>query len=212
MNLINPKDTNDSNLTSLMKLYKDTFASEHLLSQILEYLNKAPEEISEQLKSFYAPNSLNFIQNKALNAALFHYLDLRRNSDELADEAPESYDQIFFRTLFYLKEMDIIQILPTITGDSSIYLRMYTFSNYEIHLEVFADYDETDEEDVEAIGSLYNNKDELILNYSGTLEKVIQKLKEFLKKPGKTKVSSIDDWDWISGPYTSKPSTTTTTV
>ena len=212
MDLIHARDTNDSSIIFLMKLHKDTFSTEQLFSQILQYLQKDLDEISDQIKSFYAPNSLILIQNRALNAALFRYLDLRESPDEFPDEAPENYDQIFFRTLYYLKEINIIQILPTITGDSSIYLRMYTFNNYEIHLEVFADYDETVEEDVEAISSLYNNKDELILNYSGTLEKVIQKLKEFLNNPGSHQVSSLDDLDRISGQHTSKPSSTTTTV
>lgn len=203
--IIKPGNSNNISLEILNEQQKETFPAEEP-----GYFEKNSNKDQEYLKTTHSSNSLLLIKNGILKSTLFHYLDLKKEAAEVIDN-PVRMDSIFFRTLYRLTAINPIQILPTITGDESIYLRIYTNENQEIHLEVFADYDESDEEDVEAIVSLYNHNDDLLLNYSGTLEMAFEKLQQFLNQPDRFKVSSLTDIGWISSSESpAQPSTATT--
>ena len=208
--IIKPGNSNNISLKILNEQQKETLPAEDLFNKVLEYFENNFSKSQEYLKIIQPSNSLLLIKNGILKSTLFYYLDLKKKAAEVI-ENPVRMDSIFFRALYKLMAINPIQILPTITGDESIYLRIYTNENQEIHLEVFADYDESDEGDVEAIVSLFNHNDDLLLNYSGTLEMAFEKLQQFLNKPDRFKVSTLTDIGWISSSESpAQPSTATT--
>ena len=135
------------------------------------------ENTSDTIDESYQLETLKTLQklisNKAVSSALFSYFKLKLNYSYLVPETTFNMDQLYFKTLNNLIKLNPTQIFPSLTPDDSIYLRLYTTENEEIHLEVF--YDCEDEEDVEAVASVYDGH-KLLLKYYGSVEQVCNKI------------------------------------